>query len=138
MQSLAKVRRGTQGRLTAATLLASLLLLISQAFFSSPANAGTPLPACCRAHGKHFSGMNGDCSGQPATRSGVGSVHEKCPYSPLAPASVHSDPFTPSASSRRIRLRDEDRVNPALRSFTNSFRLDRSNLKRGPPSIVLL
>jgi hypothetical protein len=138
MHSGATARRGGRGRLTAATLLASLLLLLFQALFSDPASAGTPLPACCRAHGKHFSGMHGECSGQPASQSGFSSVHEKCPYSPLAPSGVHTPAFALSGSSNLLTLTDTARTGFARRTRWIPASFDSSHPKRGPPAPVVL
>ncbi|WP_213803584.1 hypothetical protein [Granulicella sp. dw_53] len=138
MRSLATARRGGQGRLTAATLLASLLLLLCQAFFSDPAGATTPLPACCRAHGKHFAGMQGECSGRPASQSGLTSVHEKCPYSPLAPSSVHTPSFALSDSSDLLGLATLASASSIQHTPWIPTSFDSSHPKRGPPSAIVL
>jgi hypothetical protein len=134
MKSMATTRSGRQGRRTAGLLLASLLLLISQTFYTDFASAATPTPACCRAHGRHAAGMKGDCSGQPANRSGFSTVHEKCPYVPLVTSAVGGSVFALSVKVGRASLADAGQPESSLPGSAAFSQFESSNRKRGPPA----
>jgi hypothetical protein len=134
MTSAAGIRSGGQGRRTVGLLLVSLLLLISQAFFVDFALAGTPIPACCRAHGRHAASMKGECSGQPANRPGLRTVHEKCPYLSLAASTVSAPVFAFGVPARHVSFGDEGQVEASLACSSSFARFEASNRKRGPPA----
>jgi hypothetical protein len=134
MSNLLTTRREGQRKLTAATVLASLLLFFVQAFVIDGA-AAAPVRACCRAHGRHS--MQSDCNGQPSN-SGAHSVQEKCPCCPLAPSTANTPCFTLTASQHVRELPTIGSVHRQRHASFISSSFDSSHPKRGPPTATVL
>ena len=138
MSKLLTTRREGQRKLTAATVLASLLLFFAQAFIMDGATAA-PVRACCRAHGRHS--MRSECNGQPNGQpgnSGAHSVQEKCPCCPLAPSTVDTPCFTLTASQHVRELANIGSAHSQRHASFISSSFDSSHPKRGPPSAIAL
>ena len=112
-------------------------LLIVPGIQASRSGDDVSLPACCRAHGKHHCSMGGQASAEESGRPAFAQVTEKCPYSPVAPAATHGNGFDIAVADLIFA---EVISSPAVRSQTEAKRrtsLDRSNQKRGPPTVLL-
>jgi len=121
-------------RLAAVSLLVLFgFFLIGPALFAAP---DSQFPECCRRLGRHHCAMPGEAAQQQAP--GFRNIAERCPYFPASPATpVHR--HTPIESAGRIA--------PVLLSVRtpiaseipqgNNTSVNRSNPKRGPPSLVL-
>jgi hypothetical protein len=130
-------RRSTSRRryssITAAILLASFVLLLSQAFADATLFV-TSVPACCRAHGRHASSMHAVCNGSSTDGTSFHSVREKCPYCPLAASSLSTTSFISGDRSDLVAWQSVARLTELPSAYLPVPRLDDSNPKRGPPT----
>lgn len=135
MQIRSTVRRNRRGSFTAANLLACLLLLFALPFVADAEPPDSNVPICCQSHGKHQCSLRmhrAEQQGQ-GTTANAPTLHEKCPFTPVAPASTHATLAFANLANSPIRLC------PTRTSCTRQFRSirstsDCSNPKRGPPS----
>lgn len=130
-------RTNRASRACAAFLLVVFaVLIIAPLAVAATDGEDASLPMCCRTHGKHhcsmrMGGMNA------ATPNGneqtLTTVSEKCPCTPSAPTTVHSDTFQPSHQGRLLtELADLPAVH-AQHETKWHIAFDRSRQKRGPP-----
>ena len=117
-------------------LAISLLFLFSLPLISPLLgdDAEASLPACCRRSGKHHCEMP-DAS-TATSRSGAGAVHEKCPFTPAAPAILVLPSFTPPTAAAIFA---GIASHPAIAAQTEAqlrISFDRARQKRGPPALL--
>jgi hypothetical protein len=104
-------------------------LPLASALFGAE-QAQSALHACCRRDGRHHCSMPADGS------SNVGTVGEKCPFAPAAPAMLLHLSFTLGMAAAIFAgiIR-----HPALSPQTEAqlrVSFDRARQKRGPPALV--
>jgi hypothetical protein len=134
MFSTRSARPSSYSSFTAVILLASFVLMLSQAFAEATVPAAS-IHACCRAHGKHASSMHAECDGgMGGTKdTAFSSVQEKCPYGPLAASSFNAPDFVPGRTIASDAFVSVGRAHKVFSGYLPSLRLTRSNPKRGPP-----
>ena len=140
-KALSSGRRTWHSQASALLLIVGMLLPFAQLAFNPPQASDSPLPACCRIHGKH----------KCATRMAVGEQHtatpsstvrfaqvtEKCPCSPGLVTAIHSNPLWSPVSGSFVPYRhNSSNLAGWVRIFPNTSRL-RSNHERGPPDSSL-
>jgi hypothetical protein len=110
-------------------VLLFLLPFVSALFGASDAEAG--VPACCRRDGKHHCAM---LAAPSLPDKGVGSIREKCPYTPAALTVVVLPSFAPSTAAAIFAgVVQHTSVAPQT-SARGRVSYNRSRQKRGPPS----
>jgi hypothetical protein len=126
-------------RLLAISLLALLCLPFASAIFAPTALNSSSLPACCRRDGTHHCMTDAmERRDQPSSNAHIHAPVEKCPYCPVAVATIHgATHFPPAARSIFAALVNHPahtaQVESKLR-ITES----RSRQKRGPPNFFSL
>lgn len=107
------------------------LPLVAPLFGDSVAEAS--LPACCRRDGKHHCEL---MSTGGSDSRGAGAVHEKCPYTPAAPAVLVLPSFTPSTAASIFSGITQHPATVAQTEAQLRISFDRSRQKRGPPTLL--
>ncbi len=132
-------QRSWPGRFTASALLALFALLLTLPFLADDQSADATLPICGQAHGRHQCSLRQRQRGPAqSTNASTPSVSERCPFSPVAPASDHSDPtvfYVPVAQTVQF----QSIVAPlSVETTLHLLHHEASNPKRGPPTSSIL
>lgn len=137
---MARDRRSEVWCISASILLAFIFALLVAPFAMGDEAVGTPLPACCRAHGAHHCSMGLTVSGvvtQDDEGSTFKTVSAKCPYDLTAPVATHTDTFRPDLQELLFAKVLAYFAGPVQAEARLTIAFDRTRQQRGPPAQFL-
>ena len=137
MQFASNGRQKWTWRISARILLVLFLSLQVLPFISSQTPDEASLPACCRAHGKRHCARHMNQLADSGSTPALAQVTEKCPYTPLAPATMHGHIFKPILAALIFAEIVSYPVSRPQMVARLRISFDRSRQKRGPPASPL-